>query len=134
MTYVGDSLSHQDMAMLYQVADAYVSPYRAEGFNLPVLEAAACGIPIICTRGGPTDDFVTGEFARRIESRKSVTAIDGRHASGLDPSLEHLIVLMTSAIEDSLWRKHAAEAGPRHVRASYTWDCAVDTLIRKLLN
>jgi glycosyltransferase involved in cell wall biosynthesis len=134
MTYVGDSLSHQAMATLYQVADAYVSPYRAEGFNLPVLEAAACGIPIICTHGGPTDDFVTDEFARRIESRTSVIAIDGRHASRLDPSLEHLIVLMTSAIEDSLWRKRAAEAGPRHVGASYTWNCAVDTLIRKLLN
>jgi glycosyltransferase involved in cell wall biosynthesis len=134
MTYLGDSLSHQAMAMLYQVADAYVSPYRAEGFNLPVLEAAACGIPIICTQGGPTDDFVTDEFARRIESRTSVIAIDGRHASRLDPGLEHLIVLMTSAIEDSLWHKQAAEAGPRHVCASYTWDCAVDTLIRKLLN
>jgi glycosyltransferase involved in cell wall biosynthesis len=134
MTYIGDSLSHQAMAMLYQVADAYVSPYRAEGFNLPALEAAACGIPIICTQGGPTDDFVTDEFARRIESRTSVIAIDGRHASRLDPSLEHLIVLMTSAIEDSLWRKHAAEAGARHIRTSYTWDCAVDTLIRKLLN
>jgi glycosyltransferase involved in cell wall biosynthesis len=134
MTYLGDSLSHSAMAMLYQVADAYVSPYRAEGFNLPVLEAAACGIPVICTRGGPTDDFVTDEFARRIESRTSVITIDGRPASQLDPSLEHLIVLMTSAIEDSGWRKHTAEAGPRHVGARYTWDCAVDTLIRKLLN
>jgi glycosyltransferase involved in cell wall biosynthesis len=134
MTYLGDSLSHLAMANLYQVADAYVSPYRAEGFNLPVLEAAACGIPIICTNGGPTDDFVTDEFARRIESRTSVTTIDGRQASRLDPNLEHLIVLMTSAIEDRLWRKQAAEAGPRHVRACYTWDCAADTLIRKLLN
>jgi len=134
MTYLGDSLSHSAMATLYQVADAYVSPYRAEGFNLPVLEAAACGIPIICTHRGPTDDFVTDEFARRIESGKSVITIDGRHASQLDPSLEHLIALMTSAIEDSRWRKQAAEAGPRHVRASYTWDCVVDTLIKKLLN
>jgi glycosyltransferase involved in cell wall biosynthesis len=134
MTYLGDSLSHQAMAMLYQIADVYVSPYRAEGFNLPVLEAAACGIPIICTHGGPTDDFVTDEFARRIESGISVITIDGRHASRLNPSLEHLIVLMTSAIEDRLWRKRAAEAGPRHVRASYTWNCAVDTLIMKLLN
>jgi glycosyltransferase involved in cell wall biosynthesis len=133
MTYIGASLSHQAMAMFYQVADAYVSPYRAEGFNLPVLEAAACGIPIICTHGGPTDDFVTDEFARRIESRTSVITIDGRPASQLDPSLEHLIVLMTSAIEDSLWRKHAAAAGPLHVHANYTWDNAVDTLIRKLL-
>jgi glycosyltransferase involved in cell wall biosynthesis len=122
------------MATLYQVANAYVSPYRAEGFNLPVLEAAACGIPIICTRGGPTDDFVTDEFARRIESGTSVIMVDGRPASQLNPNLEHLIVLMTSAIEDSLWRKHATEAGPRHVRARYTWDCAADTLIGKLLN
>jgi glycosyltransferase involved in cell wall biosynthesis len=134
MTYIGDSLSHQAMAMLYQVADVYVSPYRAEGFNLPVLEAAACGIPIVCTNGGPTDDFVTDEFARRIESEKAVFTIDGRHASRLDPSLEHLIALMTSAIEDSRWRQQAGEAGPRHVRADYTWDRAVDTLIRKLLN
>ena len=134
MTYLGNSLSHSAMATLYQVANAYVSPYRAEGFNLPVLEAAACGIPIICTRGGPTDDFVTDEFARRIESRTSVIMADGRPASQLNPNLEHLIVLMTSAIEDSLWRKHATEAGPRHVRARYTWDCAADTLIRKLLN
>ena len=134
MTYLGDSLSHQAMAALYQVADAYVSPYRAEGFNLPVLEAAACGIPIICTRGGPTDDFVIDEFARRVDSSTSVVTIDGRPVSQLDPSLEHLIVLMISAIEDSAWRQHAAEAGPRHVRARYTWDCAVDTLIRKLLD
>jgi glycosyltransferase involved in cell wall biosynthesis len=134
MTYLGNSLSHSAMATLYQVADAYVSPYRAEGFNLPVLEAAACGIPIICTRGGPTDDFVTDEFARRIESGTSVIMVDGRPASQLNPNLEHLIVLMTSAIEDSLWRKHATEAGPRHVRARYTWDCAADTLIGKLLN
>ena len=134
MTYLGNSLSHQAMATLYQVADAYVSPYRAEGFNLPVLEAAACGIPIICTLGGPTDDFVTDEFARRIESGTSVIAIDGRPASQLNPNLEHLIVLMTSVIEDSLWRKHATEAGPRHVRARYTWNSAVDILIRKLLN
>ena len=134
MTYLGESLSHDAMATLYQVADAYVSPYRAEGFNLPVLEAAACGIPIICTGGGPTDDFVTDEFARRIDSRTRVVTVDGRPGSQLDPSLDHLIVLMISAIEDSAWRNQAAEAGPRHVRARYTWDCAVDTLVRKLLN
>ena len=50
------------MAELYQVADAYVTPYACEGFNLPALEAAACGLPLICTRGGPTDEFTTADF------------------------------------------------------------------------
>jgi len=51
LLYGGEALSMEQMSALYQVADAYVSPYRAEGFNMPVLEAAACGVPVICTRG-----------------------------------------------------------------------------------
>jgi glycosyltransferase involved in cell wall biosynthesis len=41
--YHGNTLSFGDMALMYQMADAYVSPYFSEGFNMPVLEAAACG-------------------------------------------------------------------------------------------
>ena len=130
--YFGESISFGKMAMLYQAADAYVSPYRAEGFNLPVLEAAACGIPIICTRGGATDDFVTDGFARRIESQKLSSRLNDQEIWRLEPNLEHLIALMVSAIEDDAWRKRAGEAGPLHVRANYTWDCVVDELCRKL--
>ncbi len=133
ITYIGKSLSNQAMAALYQVADIYVSPYRAEGFNIPVLEAAACGIPIICTRGGPTDDFVTDEFARRIDSRLLKVGVDGQEATRLEPDLANLMALMVSAIEDSSWRENANEAAPRHVAAHYTWDRAVDKLITVLL-
>ncbi len=132
--YFGESLSFERMAMLYQAADVYVSPYRAEGFNLPVLEAAACGIPIICTRGGATDDFVTDGFARRIESKKMSKRLNDQDIWRLEPDLEHLIALMVSAIEDNAWRKRAAEAGPLHASLYYTWDCAVDKLIGKLWN
>jgi len=132
MTYIGESLSHHAMATLYQIADTYVSPYRAEGFNIPVLEAAACGIPIICTRGGATDDFVTDRFAQRIASTPSTVRIDGQDAHRLEPNLESLIALMAAAIDDNLWRKNAADAGPPHVSAHYTWDCAVDKLIATL--
>ena len=103
-------------------------------FNLPVLEAAASGLPIICTRGGPTDDFVTDEFARRIESRKTVVPIDGQYASQLDPDVDHLIALMANVIDETAWPRQAADAGPRHVAANYTWNDAVDTLIRKLVD
>jgi glycosyltransferase involved in cell wall biosynthesis len=122
------------MAALYQAADAFVSPYRAEGFNLPVLEASACGLPVICTNGGPTDDFVTDQFARRIESRTTFRHVEGGQASRLEPSVDHLIVLMASAIEDADWRQQAAQAGPFHVAANYTWDHAVDTLLRSLFS
>jgi glycosyltransferase involved in cell wall biosynthesis len=110
-----------------------VSPYRAEGFNLPVLEAAACGLPVICTRGGATDDFVMDEFTRKIDSTRDVHQVEDQEAVRLAPSLEHLSALMTAAIEDSSWRRRASEAGPAHVRANYTWDRVVQTLVRELL-
>lgn len=132
--YLGASYSFRQMAMLYQAADTYVSPYRAEGFNIPVLEAAASGIPIICTRGGATDDFVSDAFARRIESEKILVRVKDLEAWRLEPNVDHLIALMTAAIEDHSWRRQAADAGPQHVRSNYTWDHVTDTLLQKLFH
>lgn len=67
--YFGGTLSFAAVAELYQAADVYASPYRAEGFNLPVLEAAACGLPVIVTEGGSTDDFTDDSFALRLPSQ-----------------------------------------------------------------
>ena len=65
--YIGTSLSFEHMAELYQAADVYVSPYRGEGFNIPVLEAAACGLPVVVTKGGATEDFKEhGRFDRAM--------------------------------------------------------------------
>ncbi len=134
LIYFGASFPHRIMAMLYQAADLYVSPYRAEGFNMPVLEAAASGLPIICTRGGATEDFVTDEFARKIDSTRVAVTVEERDGMRLEPNLEHLILLMNSAIEDHSWRRRAAEAGPVHVRAHYTWDLIVQSLVHELLD
>ena len=134
LTYFGASFSNRQVALLFQAADAYVSSYRAEGFNMPVLEAAACGIPVICTRGGATDDFVNDAFARRIESKRVSFRAGEQEFVSLAPDLDHLIALMTAAIQNRAWRDMAAEAGPKHVLANYTWDHAVDKLLTGLLN
>lgn len=133
ITYIGEPFSHRQMARLYQAADAYVSPYRAEGFNMPVLEAAAAGLPIICTAGGATDDFVTDAFARRIQSIKEAIDVEGQAGSRLRPNTEHLTALMLASIEDAPWRRRAAQAGASHVRAHYTWAQVANVLIRELL-
>jgi glycosyltransferase involved in cell wall biosynthesis len=132
LKYFGTSFSNRQMALFFQSADAYVSPYRAEGFNMPVLEAAACGLPIICTGGGSTDDFVTEAFAQKIMSRKWSRRMEEQDLVQLEPDVDHLIGLMTRAIEDKAWRQQAAKAGPSHVRANYTWDQIVDRLVQGL--
>jgi len=132
LTYFGRAFPHAQMARLYQAADVYVSSYRAEGFNLPVLEAAASGLPIICTGGGATDDFVSDDFARRIQSRKVSAWLDGQENFGLEPDLEHLSELMLTVAQDGAWRNRAGQAAALHVHSKYTWDHAVDALVRGL--
>ncbi|NER36759.1 MAG: glycosyltransferase family 4 protein [Oscillatoria sp. SIO1A7] len=129
LAYLGKSLSFAEMIRLYQAVDAYVSPYLAEGFNMPVLEAAACGLPVICTKGGPTDDFTHRDFALPIESQLQPLAIAGETVFILVPDLEHLINRMEQAIERSNFRQQARHAGPSFVAANFTWKQVVNQLI-----
>ena len=45
--YVGARLTKQKLHELLCSADVYLTPYRAEGFNMPAQEAAACGLTVI---------------------------------------------------------------------------------------
>lgn len=129
--YFGNTVSTRDMAEFYQAVDAYVSPYRAEAFNLPVLEACACGVPVICTSGGPTDDFMNEDFAHFIDSRARTIPADGGNKTGhmLEPTLDHLTQLMFRVLEDDEWRKNASTMGPKHAVKYYNWDSVVDQLL-----
>jgi glycosyltransferase involved in cell wall biosynthesis len=127
MTYTGEPFSVRQMADFYRSAGAYVSPYRAEGFNLPVLESAASGTPVICTKGGPTDEFMRDDFTLFIDSL--LTPIpNSRSGSWFNPSLDHLIELMFRVMDDAVWRKTAALAGPSHA-ANFNWSVVVDKLL-----
>jgi len=119
--YLGDTLSFAEVAQLYQAADVYVAPYVAEGFNLPVLEAAACGLPVICTQGGPTDDFTHPDFALTIKSQQQAIQLEGEERYGLFPDIDHLLGLMQTAIEHSAFMAQARQAGPAFVRDRFTW-------------
>jgi len=134
LTYLDERLSFADMARLYQASDCYVSSYVAEGFNMPVLEAAACGVPVICTAGGPTDDFVSAEFALKIDSTLNPLDVpDQPAAMGLMPDLQHLVRLMLRMIDDAGFRSAARAAGPAWVGERFTWEKVTDRLLRVLL-
>lgn len=132
--YVGKTLTFTELAQIYQIADVYVSPYIAEGFNLPVLEAIACGLPVICTAGGPTDDFIHPDFALPIESKlHSNHNSDGDLLYGVIPNFEHLLYLMEYIIENPEFRQQAQISGPAWVKNRFTWQQVVDQLLEILI-
>ena len=133
MAYIGETLPFAKMAQLYQAADAYVSLYLAEGFNLPALEAIACGLPVICTKGGPTDDFTTPDFAWHVESTFQEGTSNDRQIFRLMPDLEHSIALMKNIIEQPELCDRSREAGPKFVASGFTWKHVTDQLLEVLV-
>jgi len=47
--FFGDKVTTKDLANLYRTSDCYVTTSRGEGLGLPVIEAMACGLPVIGT-------------------------------------------------------------------------------------
>ncbi|WP_417500942.1 glycosyltransferase [Marinobacter sp.] len=56
----------QSMDALYRSAHAVVLPSRGEGLNLPAIEAARYGLPVITTGYGAHTDFLTGKGVKFI--------------------------------------------------------------------
>jgi glycosyltransferase involved in cell wall biosynthesis len=124
--FISDNLTQSQLNGLYGSCDCYVSPYRAEGFNLGPLEAAASGIQIIVTDGGATDDYFDSSFGMKIEGRKTP---NGRGGFCIEPSLDSLLEKLTLAIESRNLSIDSIKA-QKHIQENFSWDRVVKKLIK----
>lgn len=89
---------------LYQAAEVFVYPSFVEGFGLPVLEAMACGVPVVAS---------TAEALQEVAGDAALYA--GPHdLSGLTFQIER-------ALEDQGTRERLRHAGPQRASA-FSWE------------
>lgn len=60
-------VSHEDLIGLYNSAKVFVMPSLYEGFGLPVLEAMACGCPVVTTKVGSLPE-IAGDAAVYVDA------------------------------------------------------------------
>ena len=120
--FISDNLSIKDLNLLYNITNCYVSPYRAEGFNLTPLEAAACGTPIVVTKGGSTDEYYHPSLGLQIDSEITKTE---KNVS-LKPKIDSLIQCISKIIENP--SNYCGEEGIKFVSKNFSWEKVTNDL------
>jgi glycosyltransferase involved in cell wall biosynthesis len=97
-----------DVMRFYGAADVYAGPSLEDGFNLPILEAMACGLPVIAS-------IITGA-SENIE--------DGRNGLILrEPTDDAALAgLIRRLYEDGVLRRGVAENAAAFVRENCSWE------------
>jgi glycosyltransferase involved in cell wall biosynthesis len=104
--YIDQDMSPSQLATLYNLADVYISPFHAEAFNMPVLEAMACGLPIIVPDGGPVIDFwyppstirIKSEMMRLGDYHQAMAMHSGDIAMAMKRAIVHRVQLKRAAL------------------------------------
>ncbi len=106
--YVAD----EDLPALYSLADAFVFPSSYEGFGLPLLEAMACGTPVISTALTAIPEVV-GDAAILVEQ----------------PRAEELAAAMARIVDDADLRERLVRRGLARAE-SFTWSRAAEACMK----
>ncbi len=60
-------MTDAELLDFYNGGDVFVSTSMADGFNLPVIEAMACEMPVLVTKFGGQEDFVNDKYGWFID-------------------------------------------------------------------
>lgn len=135
LVLLNQDISEHQMGSLYRSADCFVLPTRGEGWGMPILEAMACGLPVIATDWGAQREFFNEQLGYPIRVRGLVPAVArSPYYAGsrwAEADIDHLRYLMRYVYE------HQAEAREKGLRAAaevhqrWTWERAVDRMCER---
>lgn len=110
---VENGATAEQLSNIYNLFDLYIQPASNEGFGLPVVEAAACGIPVAVTNYSAMEDFVHKLDAIPIEPE----ALDEEFESD-----RLMAVVDHKAIADILTDFFAKPAAMRLIKGKETYE------------
>jgi len=97
-------IAEEDLPLLYAAATVFVYPSRYEGFGLPVLEAMACGTPVVTTTAA------------------SIPELTGSAAFQVDPNdAKHLAAAILQLCTQANFNNELAERGLAQAE-KFTWE------------
>lgn len=115
----------RQLAMLYRGADAFVLPSRGEGWGMPILEAMACGLPVIATPWSGPSEFLHDGVGYPLAVKGLVNA-DAKcpYYEGFrwaEPDLDDLVAKFRHVFAHRDEARARGAAAAREAAAKWTW-------------
>lgn len=128
--------AHYQLGSLYRSADCYVSISRGEGWNMPLMEAMACGLPSIATDWGAHTAYLHEGIGYPLRVRGTIPALAKcpyyAGYSWADPDPEHLRHLLRQVYEDRQEARRRGAAAAAEMAQRWTWGDAARRIVDRL--
>ncbi len=85
------AVSTEDLVLLYNAAHAFVFPSLCEGFGIPVLEAMACGAPVLTSNISALPEVV-GDAALQVDPHQEADITRGMEVLAEDEQLRQGLI------------------------------------------
>jgi len=140
LSILSEQFDDASLANLYRGCDAFVLPYRGEGFGMPIAEAMACGKPVVVTAAGPAPEFcppdcgyfITATGAKIPEPPPALGELVGDW-TWFEPDVAAIATTMRSVYEN---RDEAARRGRNAaaaIRRTHTWERIMPTYMERIV-
>lgn len=125
-----------DIRNLYFDSDVAVFATKAEGIGLPIVEAMACGLPVITPVHSGITEFASDEILIPLKELKEEEIYDphffpekGKYGVWFSPSEDELALKMIYARNNHQECKKIGARASEWILNNYTWDLAVKQFI-----
>jgi GT2 family glycosyltransferase len=127
---------YYQLGAFYRSFDCYISAGRGEGWDMPLMESMACGLPSIATDWGAHTEFVHEGISYPLRVRGTIPAVAKcpyyEGYSWADPDPEHLRQLLRHVFEHQDEARAKGAAAAREMAEKWTWDNSARKIVARL--
>jgi glycosyltransferase involved in cell wall biosynthesis len=136
----------ESIAQLYRSSSVFVFPTKAEGWGLPIIEAAACGLPIITTEYSAHTEFLSDITSSTLfvdykiqpidceDYCKFYPAADGDYGSWAVPEIDSIRHCMRQAYTNHEALSKKALVNSDKIRSKWSWFNSAQKVLKTLEN